>query len=91
MTQTTNQPAAKLRYGGVEAAIWGNSKKDGDGIRYSVTYVRNYKTDDGWKETTSFGEIENLKLGILIPQVAQKIAELKASDRQASQDDDSDQ
>ncbi len=87
MTNTTNQPAAKIRYSGLEATIWGNPIKDGDGIRYSVIYVRNYKAADGqWKDTTSLSEIDNLKLGQLIPKVADRIAELKAANRVATED-----
>lgn len=77
----TNQPAAKIRYSGLEATIWGNPAKDGNGIRYSVTYSRNYRTADGqWKETTSLSEIDNLKLGHLIPKVTDAIIGLKATD-----------
>ena len=82
MTQQTNQPAAKINYLGVEATIWGNRKKDGDGIRYSVTYSRNYKDDgDQWQSTHSLSELDNLKMGVLYLRVAERIAELKASDR----------
>ena len=82
MTDQTNQPAAKLHYLGVEAAIWGNRKKDGEGVRYSVTYCRNYKdADDNWQSTHSLGEIDNLKMGVLHLRVAEKISELKANDR----------
>jgi hypothetical protein len=78
MTDQTNQPAAKLNYLGVEATIWGNRKKNGDGVRYSVTYSRHYKdSDDKWQSTHSLGELDNLKIGILYLRVADKISELK--------------
>lgn len=82
MTEQTNQPAAKINYLGVEATIWGNRKKDGEGIRYSVTYSRNYKdAEDQWQSTHSLSELDNLKMGILYLRVAEKITDLKASDR----------
>jgi len=82
MTQQPNQPAAKISYLGVEAAIWGNRKKDGKGFRYSVTYSRNYKDDsDQWQSTHSLSELDNLKMGILYLRVAEKIAALKTADR----------
>ena len=78
--QTNNQPAAKLKYLGVEATIWGNPKNDGEGIRYSVTYSRNYKdSNDQWQSTHSLSEHDNLKLGVLYIRVADKISELKAN------------
>ena len=78
--QTNNQPAAKLEYLGVEATIWGNPKNDGEGIRYSVTYSRNYKdSNDQWQSTHSLSEHDNLKLGVLYIRVADKISELKAN------------
>lgn len=85
MTQTnSNKPADTIRYGALKGVIWANPGKDGKPNRYSVNYLRSYKTDDGqWKETTSLGEIDNLKLGYLIPKVADRIAELKHSDRAA--------
>ncbi|WP_430451101.1 hypothetical protein [Rhodopirellula europaea] len=86
MTEQTNQPAAKLNYLGVEATIWGNRKKDGEGIRYSVTYSRNYKdAEDQWQSTHSLSELDNLKMGVLYLQAAEKISELKANDRNAEQ------
>ncbi|GAA4464188.1 hypothetical protein [Novipirellula rosea] len=90
MTQTTNRPADTIRYGLVKGVIWGNpSKEDGKPPRYSVQYVCSYKTADGqWTDTTSLGEIDNLKLSILIPKVADRIAELKAADRKTSEGDE---
>ena len=86
MTEQTKQPAAKINYLGVDAAIWGNRKKDGEGVRYSVTYSRNYKdTDDQWKSTRSLSELDNLKMGVLYLRVAERISKLKANDRSDEQ------
>ena len=80
--QNNNQPAAKINYLGVQATIWGNPKTDGDGIRYSVTYSRNYKdSDDQWQSTHSLREHDNIKLGVLYHRVADKISELKSNDQ----------
>lgn len=90
MTQTNNKPADTLRYGGLKATIWRNPVKDDDQrVRYSINYSRSYKDAEGtWKDTTSFSEVDNLKLGVLYSQVAQRIAELKIDDRQEPAMDD---
>ena len=90
MTQTKNPPADTIRYGGLKATIWRNhSNDDAQKVRYTVNYIRSYKNSEGqWKDTTSLNEVDNLKLGHLIPKVADRIAELKLADRQNSSDDD---
>ncbi len=89
MTQTKNPPADTIRYGGLKAVIWKNTTQDDpQKVRYTVNYIRSYRNADGeWKDTTSFNEIDNLKLGQLIPKVADRIAELKAADRQHATDE----
>lgn len=80
MTQETNKPAYTERFGGLKGTIWRNPGQDGKPDRYSVTFSRSYKTADGqWQETTSFGEIDNLKLGHLVGKVTDRIADLKAN------------
>ena len=90
MTQTNQPPADTIRYGGLKAAIWRNTAQDDpQRIRYTVNYIRSYKTADGqWKETTSFSEFDNLKLGQLYSKVAERISELKIADRQQLIDED---
>lgn len=86
MSQTkTNQPADTIRFGTIKGTIWANPGKDEHPPRYTVNYSRSYKTDEGWKETSSLGEIDNLKLGHLVTKVADRIAELKAADRQQAE------
>ncbi len=81
MTKTnSNQPADTVRYGSLKGTIWANPGKDGRPPRFSVTYTRGYKTDEGWKETSSLGEIDNLKLRLLTDRVAIRIIELKAEE-----------
>lgn len=78
MTQTKSKPAAEIRMGVVKAVIWANPGKDDKPTRYSVQYLKGYKTQDGtWKDTNSFSEIDNLKIGVLYSQVAIRITELK--------------
>ncbi|QDT07452.1 hypothetical protein K227x_58790 [Rubripirellula lacrimiformis] len=86
MTQTNaNKPADTIRFGQLKATIWSNPGKDGKPPRYSAVYVRSYTDDNGdWHDTTSLGEIDNLKLGHLIPKVTDRIEELKADDRNAA-------
>ncbi|KLU02219.1 hypothetical protein RISK_005285 [Rhodopirellula islandica] len=93
MTQTNNnQPASTVRTGALKGVIWKNAGKDGKPDRYSVNYVRAYKTAEGqWKDTSSFSEVDNLKLGYLIPKVNDRIAELKASDREQEQSNDAEE
>lgn len=89
MTQTQNkQPAATVAYGLIKGVIWANPGKDDKPTYYSVQYVRSYTDDDGnWKDTQSFREIDNLKLQFLIPKVTERILELKAADREATNND----
>jgi len=92
MTQeTNNQPADTIRYGLLKGVIWSNPGKDGKPNRYTVSYVRSYKNADGhWKDTTSLSEIDNLKLGHLVPKVTERILSLKIEDQNANADSESD-
>lgn len=85
MTQTTNNPPADtIRFGALKGVIWKNAGKDGKSDRYTVNYLRIYRTDDAeWKETTSFSEVDNLKLAQLVGKVADRINDLKVADRQS--------
>ena len=90
MTQTNQPPADTIRYGGLKAVIWRNtSQDDSQKVHYTVNYIRSYKDANGnWQDTTSLSEIDNLKLGQLVPQAAQRINELKLTDRQTRIDDE---
>lgn len=50
----SNKPLKRIKIGLITATIWGNDKENG-GTRYSIDIVRNYKKDDDWHETSSFG------------------------------------
>ena len=52
-TSTPTRPVQQFRVGSIKAAIWENQTESG--TRHQATFSRGYKTDDGWKDTTSFG------------------------------------
>ena len=82
-TQTQNKPAYTERYGNVKGVIWRNIGQEDSRPYYSVNYVRSYTDDAGnWKDTHSFSETDNLKLGIVNDLVSKRIIALKAQDRQ---------
>jgi len=56
-----NRPRHEIRIGAIKAAIWKHDSEHG--VRYSVTFTRMYKTDDGWKYTDSFGKDDLLTVG----------------------------
>ena len=59
MTTETKAPAARLRDGSLEIAIWANETEKG--IRYSADGVtRSYKDGEEWKKTTSLSGREHL-------------------------------
>lgn len=60
------KPIANVRLGRIRAAIWQNETKVG--IRYSVTFSRLYKAEDGkWADSTSFNRDDLL----ILAQVAE--------------------
>ena len=52
MTSKKNKPV-EFKMGPVKALVWLNETSSG--IRHNVTFVRLYRKDDQWQETTSFG------------------------------------
>lgn len=50
----SNKPLKRIKIGLISATVWGNETDNG-GTRYSIEIVRNYKKEDDWKETSSFG------------------------------------
>jgi hypothetical protein len=63
-TEKGRKPVHKLRDGAIELAIW---KNDGEkGPWYSVTHRRNYKQNDEWKESDSYGQDDLLTLAKLL-------------------------
>jgi hypothetical protein len=52
-TDMTTGPAHKLRIGTLQATIWRNLADKGSW--YSVKLTRDFKTDEGWRETDNLG------------------------------------
>ena len=74
--QPKAKPTVKLRDGVLSVAIWANKSEEGN-IFYSTTYARGYKDGDEWKETTSLGADDLLKVSRLLQRAYDKIVELK--------------
>ena len=51
-----DRPVHEVRLGKVKAAIWRNETDVG--TRYSVTFSRIYKSENGWESSSSFGRDE---------------------------------
>lgn len=52
MASKNNKPV-EFKMGSVKALVWENQTSNG--IRHSVSFVRIYRKDEQWHETTSFG------------------------------------
>ncbi len=52
------RPAHEIRLGRIKATIWANQSESGPW--FNVTLSRNYKEDDEWKSSSSFGRDELL-------------------------------
>jgi len=48
------KPDKSFKKGRASVAIWKN-EGGADGVFYTATFNRSYKSDDGWKQTQSFG------------------------------------
>lgn len=64
MTNSKNKPALTLTDGPLKAVIWRNKKEDG--VFYSVTFSRSYKSANGeFRTATNFSGADLLKVGRL--------------------------
>lgn len=50
---TQDRPVHEIRMGKIRAAVWKHPMENG--VRYSVSIKRIYKTEKGWESTASFG------------------------------------
>jgi len=80
----SNTPAATLRDGGLKATVWKNTTNEGK-TYYSVNITKSYKQDEEWKETTSFGADDVLKVANLAQRAYNAILNAKAQANNASQ------
>ncbi len=83
MTDSHQPPAARVRIGLIEAAIWRNQTDHGP--RYAVTLCRHYKDHAGdWQTTGSFSRDDLLPLAKAADQAHTSILGLQADDRDRS-------
>ncbi len=68
-------PVKKVKIGGIEAAIWENSSKDGKKF-FTTTMERNYKVGEEWKKTNSLRD-SDLPKAILALQEAYHFVSVK--------------
>jgi hypothetical protein len=52
MSDISNKPVHKFRYGNVAAAIWANNSRAG--YFFNTTFARVYKEGEEWRESASF-------------------------------------
>lgn len=72
------KPVKNIRLGRIKAAIWENVTEK-NGTRYNVTFTRLYKTEDNWKESSSFGR-DDLLLMAKVADMAHSWIYEKASE-----------
>jgi hypothetical protein len=77
-SETTQPPAAKLRLGLLNAAIW--QRTTDKTTFYSASFERRYKDKDGkWQSTQNYDAEDLLLLAKLADQAHSKIIELQAT------------
>jgi len=69
------EPVKKIKVGGIEAAVWENTSKEGNKY-YTTTMERNYKDGEEWKKTTSL-RANDLPKAILALQKAFEFSAIK--------------
>jgi len=76
------KPIEKFRSGGVEAAVWENTGKNGS--FYSVSVSRTFKKDGKLQETNSYGRSDLVHLTIVSTQAWFFIAKKRDENEQAA-------
>jgi hypothetical protein len=69
------EPVKKIKVGGIEAAVWENTSKEGNKY-YTTTMERNYKDGEEWKKTSSL-RANDLPKAILALQKAFEFSAIK--------------
>jgi len=69
------EPVKKIKIGGIEAAVWENTSKEGSKY-YTTTMERNYKDGEDWKKTGSL-RANDLPKAILALQKAFEFVSIK--------------
>ncbi len=75
MASPNKSPAAKVRIGAVQAAIWENPTANG--TRFNVTLSRLYKQEDSWRSSNSFGRDDLLLVAKVVDRAHDLICELQ--------------
>lgn len=66
--QTPNKPVHTIRIGAVSASVFLNDGKDG--VKFPSAIIRrSYKTEDGYKDTSSYGARHLAELAAVIADV----------------------
>ncbi len=74
-----NHPVARIKIGGVSAAIFRNEGEEG--AFHTATIERSYKDGDEWKTTNSFGTKNLAALSAVSQQATAKVLELDEDER----------
>ena len=69
------EPVKKIKVGGIEAAVWENTSKEGNKY-YTTSMERNYKDGEEWKKTNSL-RANDLPKAILALQKAFEFSTIK--------------
>jgi len=69
------EPVKKIKVGGIEAAVWENTSKEGNKY-FTTTMERNYKDGEEWKKTSSL-RVNDLPKAILALQKAFEFSAIK--------------
>ena len=78
--KTAQAPAAHVRQGNLEAAIWRNQGENG--AFYTVSFSRKFQVEGEWRESSSFRERDVNNLAKLAFDTHTKIQDLKEADRE---------
>ncbi len=78
MSEISNSPVYRLRYGNVAAAVWANNSQAG--YFYNTTFQKTYALDGGgWGDSSSFDDRDLLNLAKAAADVHTWIHQQKAN------------
>jgi hypothetical protein len=81
MSESKNEPAARVRMSTIQASIWRNESPDGKAY-FSTTFERRYLDKDGkWKNSTSFSADELLLLAKVADLAHTEVIRLRSAER----------
>jgi hypothetical protein len=77
-SEAKHTPVHEIRRGRIRAAIWENETQNG--LRHNVTFSRLYHTEEGWRDSDSFGRDDLLLLGKVADEAQSWIFEHNGAD-----------